>query len=466
MKSLTLSFVIIVIYLILKVNALVKVGVDDDEKKIRIAVVAISSLIDELSIKYHTNFKIILVGNETRAVGVFEYLSKYYKYPLEVYKVKTKEENYNAGLSLSHILLFGNDLDYNVTFNIELDHSQLHPSHTKGFTILFYAYHMSNKKNTNEGMRYSKNTMIFHYNNFFIFNSNVSNSLLLFNNVYLSQNSCEPIFRVVNVFSFVKMQWKFNSSNYVFSIKNAFYKCGSRVMILQSALNLSYMLQFNKDHDGNTSIGGYHGELANIFAEKYNIIYNLEENFEDSDISEKVKNGIGFDILISDVFMISKQWINYSHATSPMYCHRFTFLVTRSRKYTPFEKLILPFDDPTWILIIVTFLVGFTAVFIIYRLPKSTQDFVFGSKVNNPSMTLTQTFFGIGLVQTPGRNFARFLFMSFVLYCLVIRTAYQGKMYEFLAEDIRKPTIKTVQELFDAKIPIVTSQLEADYFQL
>lgn len=56
--------------------------------------------------------------------------------------------------------------------------------------------------------------------------------------------------------------------------------------------------------------------------------------------------------------------------------------------------------------------------------------------------------------------------MSFIMYCLIVRTAYQGKMYEFLTDDIRKPTVKTVKEMLDGKIPIVTSKSEAEYFKL
>lgn len=69
-------------------------------------------------------------------------------------------------------------------------------------------------------------------------------------------------------------------------------------------------------------------------------------------------------------------------------------------------------------------------------------------------LNLAQVFFGIGLLQTPGRNFARFLFMMFTILCLVIRTAYQGKMFDFLQYDVKQPIATSIQEVIDRQIPV------------
>lgn len=47
----------------------------------------------------------------------------------------------------------------------------------------------------------------------------------------------------------------------------------------------------------------------------------------------------------------------------------------------------------------------------------------------------------------PGRNFARFLIMAFMLFCLVMRTAYQGKQFKFIQQDMRKANVRTMSEL-------------------
>lgn len=49
----------------------------------------------------------------------------------------------------------------------------------------------------------------------------------------------------------------------------------------------------------------------------------------------------------------------------------------------------------------------------------------------------------------PGRNFARYLLMCFMLFCLVVRTAYQGKQYEFMQKIMWKPDIQTIDEMVE-----------------
>jgi hypothetical protein len=39
-----------------------------------------------------------------------------------------------------------------------------------------------------------------------------------------------------------------------------------------------------------------------------------------------------------------------------------TFIISQGEKFTPFEKLILPFDLPTWIMVILTFIIGYLTI--------------------------------------------------------------------------------------------------------
>lgn len=141
--------------------------------------------------------------------------------------------------------------------------------------------------------------------------------------------------------------------------------------------------------------------------------------------------------------------------TYPVYYAEYSFIVTKGLSYSPMEKLFLPFDLETWIMIMITFAIGFFTIFIIYRLKRVVQRFVFGTFIRDPSFNLTSIFFGISVTRLPGRNFARFLFMLFTLYCLIVRSAYQGKMFEFLKVDVKKPTANSVDDLVDMKIPII-----------
>src|SRR5690349_12981924 len=109
----------------------------------------------------------------------------------------------------------------------------------------------------------------------------------------------------------------------------------------------------------------------------------------------------------------------------------------------------MPFDFFTWALIASTFVASFLAILILYFVKRSIRDFVIGSNVTTPSLNVVQIFFGISQVILPRRNFARYLTMLFIIFCLIIRTAWQGKMYEFMQKDVAKPEVQTVEEMID-----------------
>lgn len=116
--------------------------------------------------------------------------------------------------------------------------------------------------------------------------------------------------------------------------------------------------------------------------------------------------------------------------------------------------MVKPFDLPTWIATVVTFSAGFVIIFIISFTPKVVQNFVFGTYVHDPTFSMIQIFFGIGLVRAPGHNFSRFLFAVFTIFCLIMRTAYQAKMFDFLFYDEKQPAAESFSEIADRQIPL------------
>jgi hypothetical protein len=74
------------------------------------------------------------------------------------------------------------------------------------------------------------------------------------------------------------------------------------------------------------------------------------------------------------------------------------------------------------------------------------RNIVIGENVNTPSLNVAAHFFGLGQIVIPRRNFSRFILMVFILYCLIIRTAWQSMTFEFMQKEMRKPGVKTIQE--------------------
>lgn len=160
------------------------------------------------------------------------------------------------------------------------------------------------------------------------------------------------------------------------------------------------------------------------------IVYDFQKNNNKSDTSEPSWNG---------QYSLSKTFI------TTKYC----FVIPQGELYTPLEKMFLPFDIETWTWILIFITVGVVVIVIIKFMPTVIQKFVFGRDVNTPLLNMTRAFFGIGQIILPGRNFARYHLMLFMLFCLIIRTAYQSKMFEFLQKEMRKPEVKTIEDMIE-----------------
>jgi len=139
---------------------------------------------------------------------------------------------------------------------------------------------------------------------------------------------------------------------------------------------------------------------------------------------------------------------SYSHAR--MMEKELYFIVPQGELYTEWEKLFLAFDKPTWLLIVITFAAAFAVIiFISNFMSRRVQDFVFGENVTTPSLNVLIALFGLGQIVLPGRNFARFLLTMFIIWSLIIRTCYQGLLFEYMIGEGRKPAIKTFDELLE-----------------
>ena len=126
--------------------------------------------------------------------------------------------------------------------------------------------------------------------------------------------------------------------------------------------------------------------------------------------------------------------------------------------YTSWEKLLLPFDWQTWICLGLIFAVAFLVILLIkVSKASSMYDLVIGSNVTTPSLNVVAIFMGMSQVLRPQRNVARFMLMCFILFSLIMRTAYQGKYFEFLSSDMRRKPIQTIEELRDKNFTAIVS---------
>lgn len=134
--------------------------------------------------------------------------------------------------------------------------------------------------------------------------------------------------------------------------------------------------------------------------------------------------------------------------------------------YTSFEKMILPFDYDTWIVLIITFSLALLLVNIVNHCPHKIKNYLYGKSVQTPLLNIFRIFFGIGQTKLPDGHFGRIILVSFIFWCLVIRTIYQGILFILTTNAVTKPTLESLDELskrnFTLFVPNVANPLLID----
>ncbi|CAG9806529.1 unnamed protein product [Chironomus riparius] len=143
------------------------------------------------------------------------------------------------------------------------------------------------------------------------------------------------------------------------------------------------------------------------------------------------------------------------HFTTLFHEQKISFALTESQPYSSFEKLSLPFDTLTWTFLIIVFVCAFSCILVFGIISSKVQELIFGKDVDTPSLNVVAIFFGISQTKLPFRNFPRIILVTFIMFCLVLRTAYQGVLFEMIAGDLRKPLPKTLDDLHDMDYKIL-----------
>jgi hypothetical protein len=175
------------------------------------------------------------------------------------------------------------------------------------------------------------------------------------------------------------------------------------------------------------------------------------------------KDHTSYDILYALPMITSPSTNLNFHFTVQFLEERASFFLTQREPYSAYEKLWLPFDDTTWIFFIAVFLYSFLSIFVINLMSENLQYMFYGENVNTPIFNVVGTFFGISQTRLPDANFPRILLMTFILYCLILRTAYQSLLFEYVATDMRKPSPTTIDELIDQKFTICSEHVTNDW---
>lgn len=256
-----------------------------------------------------------------------------------------------------------------------------------------------------------------------------------------TDEACDaPQLNIFNHFSKVTKKWHWPLRD-LEKFKN-FHRCPLVSGQLHNFRQFIYQDRFNG------RARGIMVELAEILAERVNFTarfalpknYSMNTNFEDFTYFRQfhIVTGIKMNMLTGT-----------EHITMTFFQNSFIFVITPSVPLTNFEKMLLPFDIDTWMYLGITFCVVFSAILVINQLSDEIKDLVYGEAVRTPVLNIFYIFFGIGQMKLPEKWFARFLLIIFILFCLIFRTCYQSKLFEFMTSDMRKSSPETVEDLYE-----------------
>jgi hypothetical protein len=205
----------------------------------------------------------------------------------------------------------------------------------------------------------------------------------------------------------------------------------------------------------NEATGKFSGvlvDIMNVVGQKYqmNIIYNYHQ------LARHVHSHGDMipTIYISTIYSIETVK-RYHHLTSTYTEKVYRLVITRPSSLTSYEKLAMPFDKTTWVLLGLTFFAAFAVTVIVNKQPRWIQDIVYGKNVRMPEYNIVSIFFGIGQSKLPMLNFPRIILVLFIWFCFIFRTAYVGVLFELLALDIQRPPPQTLLDLIKENFTFV-----------
>jgi hypothetical protein len=276
----------------------------------------------------------------------------------------------------------------------------------------------------------------FHY---FLSESKSEIELLTF--VWYSPGHCKkPILVKINSFNKNTNLWE-NSKFKIEKFTNYF---GCDILVVTSSYHhtYDYLMYSNNEQNREINCRGVWYETMKALSKSFNFtpkcLYETKIKIEKKSDYIEAKQ----DHFVKLIFKSFDDGFNHSNGNhipfwqimnevrvKPYHLDGVYFAVPPGEQFNAYEKLYLPFDKYTWYILIFTFVSSFSTIFVVLCFAPSIKNYVFGENVSSPSLNVAAHFFGLGQNIVPKKSFTRFILMAFIIFSLIIRTAYQGKIY-------------------------------------
>lgn len=154
------------------------------------------------------------------------------------------------------------------------------------------------------------------------------------------------------------------------------------------------------------------------------------------------------DLIIGEYWLMLSR-LKYVDCSIPYITSSTAFIIPPNAPISSFEILIMPFDYITWIFLALMILISTILICGIKNMPKTIQNYIFGMSSSDPYLNIIRAILGGSQKILPQNNFSRILMIKFLLFCLVMRTLYQAKLYYFMNSDMVHKPMETIDELVE-----------------
>jgi len=446
---------------------LVNCGLIIDNTDIEATSTAIAEVCEEYFTKKSTEFDVILYGESTGHLNdiINGLLTKIVRhFPIIVEHIRNIHR-WDHQLDKSAVIFVSNEY-YLGKFSNLTNLSNIFPKELTFLTYYEYIIDVMLKYALSLNIKYSDDRTSIKLQQYFLGNSHYGESVILLTIDNFSEKACNnPLIYVISKYNKYNKNWT-KTLEYYKKFDN-FHGCPLTVTdnfgpYLYPKRRFKEIFEcFTKEYEecmnllthlaATTGLQGFSVDIFNVAAKTVNFtpIYKLPFSITRT---KMITNSPEVQLYVSTYNEVSKGYA----PTSMNFFGSYLLAATPSEYYNNYEKLWLPFDGTTWLLLLITFLCGYFVILGLHFAPRIIRNSIIGVNITTPALNLVQVFLDNSLTRLPKTSLARFILMLFIGFCLILRTLYQSKSFDLMTSDIRKPPPRTVEDLINRNYTIVT----------
>lgn len=291
-----------------------------------------------------------------------------------------------------------------------------------------------------------------------IFNVNFLLKREIFTFFPFSEGNCGEIFNLKSINSF-NQTWM-NPNIYPNKIKNL-ERC--EVKVGMSPAHPYSMVEIN-NITNEKIFSGIEVDLLKILSDEFNFsityqgpisetgtIYNSSSSFGVMSLPHEKK----VDLIIGG-FSLQLERLKFLSGTVFFKSDPLILVMPAPSTISPFQKLYMPFDIIVWSLLLLMIIIGVITIILSRIKSESFHEIIVGRNVKHPTLNIFAALVGMNQNNLPKKTFSRFLLAKFLLFCLVMRSLYQGKLFDVMRKEIYQTEAGTINELIEMNFKFYT----------